>query len=126
MLVTQREAVGELLGHGIYRVLATKVYPFARNSAYLTPEQASDEDQYRGLLDSFLQDTTFYYSNTLDLTRNLQRQHPLAGPLNKAIDLGLADPEFFWNRRHMLPFQEITKAHPDQNVSLRRFGSNLA
>ncbi|KAJ9082645.1 Phosphoinositide phosphatase sac1 [Entomophthora muscae] len=117
MLITERQIVGELAGHSIYRVVSTKVYPFARNSAYLTPAQASDEDQYRALLDGFLQDATFYFSSTMDLTRNMQRQHPLPSPQSYRLDLKQADAEFFWNRLHLLPFQEITKAHPDQDFS---------
>ncbi|KAI0217418.1 Phosphoinositide phosphatase sac1 [Massospora cicadina] len=117
MLITGRVCVGDLAGHAIYKATATRICPLARNAFYLTPDQASDEERYRGLLGDFLQGAAFYFSPTLDMTRNLQQLHPLCGPRGSGSLIDGANPEFFWNLCHLKPFLEITKAHPDQNFA---------
>lgn len=120
IVATEKELAGELMGHSIFQIKATKLYSFARNHSYLTPEQAADEEHYRNLLNEFLGDATLYYSNTLDLTRKIQSQKSLLD--NKFSPDGTsliaeADKEFFWNQFHLQPFLDITKADSSQNFS---------
>lgn len=120
LVATEKELAGELMGHFIFKIKSVKLYSFARNHSYLTPEQAADEEQYRLLLTDFFDDATLYYSNTLDLTRNIQRQKPLLdhnfSPDGSSL-IAEADPEFFWNKFHLQPFLEVTKADSSQNFS---------
>ncbi|KAJ8656399.1 hypothetical protein O0I10_007967 [Lichtheimia ornata] len=98
IVITNRENVGTLRGHDIYRVGSFQILPLARNLSGLSEEQRKDEHEYVSLLESHIKAGGFYFSYSYDLTLSLQRQseltaESLAQPLWKR-----ADDRFFWNR----------------------------
>ncbi|KAI8143514.1 SacI homology domain-containing protein [Fennellomyces sp. T-0311] len=98
IVITNRELVGTIRGHDIYRVGSFQILPLPRSLAGLTEVQKHDEQAYVGLLENHLKSGGFYFSYTYDLTQSLQRQgdfdsKALTQPLWKRVD-----DRFFWNR----------------------------
>ncbi|KAI9317191.1 SacI homology domain-containing protein [Dichotomocladium elegans] len=98
IVITNRDKVGVIRGHDIYRVSSFQILPLARNLNGFSDIQKQDEHKYVSLLESHIQSGGFYFSYTYDLTQSLQRQadfktEAFTQPLWKR-----ADDRFFWNR----------------------------
>jgi hypothetical protein len=95
VVITDRELVGRLDGHPIYRVTATRLLPTARSITHLSESKVNDEMHYLQLMDAALQSGVLHYSPSYDLTLTLQRQSQMdaSKPMWQR-----ADDRFFWNR----------------------------
>lgn len=82
--------MGRLRGHMVYKVAGTEFLPMRER-----PLHDTDEDAYLTLVKNLLRTGPMYFSYSLDLTNNFQRQSQTAPniPMWKG-----ADDRFFWNR----------------------------
>jgi hypothetical protein len=82
--------MGRLRGHMVYKVAGTEFLPMRER-----PLHDTDEDAYLTLVKDLLRTGPMYFSYSLDLTNNFQRQSQTAPniPMWKG-----ADDRFFWNR----------------------------
>lgn len=82
--------MGRLRGHMVYKVAGTEFLPMRER-----PLHDTDEDAYLTLVKDLLRRGPMYFSYSLDITNNFQRQSQNAPniPMWKG-----ADDRFFWNR----------------------------
>ncbi|RUS17025.1 YKL212Wp-like protein [Endogone sp. FLAS-F59071] len=97
IVITNRERIGRLSGHDIFRVTSFQILPLPRNLLSLSESQTTDEQTYVHLLETHLKSNAFYFSYTYDLTQSLQRQAQLPQSTTKSL-WQRADDRFFWNR----------------------------
>ncbi|KIX00482.1 uncharacterized protein Z518_10622 [Rhinocladiella mackenziei CBS 650.93] len=90
IVITKAQPMGRLRGHMVYKVMATEFLPLRER-----PVHDPDEDTYLSYLKALLASGPMYFSYSLDVTSNFQRQSQsdLSQPLWKR-----ADDRFFWNR----------------------------
>jgi hypothetical protein len=82
--------MGRLRGHMVYKVAGTEFLPMRER-----PLHDTDEDAYLALIKDQLRRGPMYFSYSLDITNNFQRQSQ--SPANVPMWKG-ADDRFFWNR----------------------------
>ena len=82
--------MGRLRGHMVYKVAGTEFLPMRER-----PLHDTDEDAYLALIKDQLRRGPMYFSYSLDITNNFQRQSQT--PANIPMWKG-ADDRFFWNR----------------------------
>ena len=82
--------MGRLKGHMVYRVVATEVLPMRERQI-----RDPDEDTFLELLKSFLNNSSTYFSYSIDLTNSFQRQSQ--ADTSKPMWMR-TDDRFFYNR----------------------------
>ncbi|KAI1425092.1 putative SAC1 protein [Xylaria sp. FL1777] len=90
IVITKAQPVGRLKGHMVYKVVSTDFLPMRERQI-----RDPDEDQFLFLLKSFIMTGPMYFSYSIDLTNNFQRQ---ASSDSSAPLWMRADDRFFWNR----------------------------
>ncbi|KAJ5352541.1 hypothetical protein N7452_001515, partial [Penicillium brevicompactum] len=90
IVITKAQPMGRLRGHMVYKVAGTEFLPMRER-----PLHDTDEDAYLNLVKDLLRRGPMYFSYSLDITNNFQRQSqsPPNVPMWKT-----ADDRFFWNR----------------------------
>jgi hypothetical protein len=90
IVITKAQPMGRLRGHMVYKVAGTEFLPMRER-----PLHDTDEDAYLTLVKDLLRRGPMYFSYSLDITNNFQRQSQTAPnvPMWKG-----ADDRFFWNR----------------------------
>jgi len=102
IVITDREEIGQLDGHQIFRVKGTRIFPF-RDFVNPTEKQKEDEKVYLEMINSVLS-LPFYFSYTTDITNTLQRIHDMSeDALNKPL-YKRVDSRFFWNHYMLQSF----------------------
>lgn len=107
VVVTQRELIGYIAGHAIWRVAKTELIPFSTNILHLNAEQAADNNTYIQMIEQVLATPYLYFSYSYDLTHSLQRLHDFAPDVwrNKSL-FERADPRFIWNHNLLKLFRD--------------------
>ena len=90
IVITKAQPMGRLRGHMLYKVIATEFLPL-RERAVHDP----DEDTYLSYVKRLIATGPMYFSYSLDVTNNFQRQ--AQSDLNQPL-WRRADDRFFWNR----------------------------
>lgn len=90
IVITKAQPMGRLRGHMVYKVAGTEFLPMRER-----PLHDTDEDAYLTVVKDLLRRGPMYFSYSLDITNNFQRQSQNAPnvPMWKS-----ADDRFFWNR----------------------------
>ncbi|KAI9052071.1 hypothetical protein LZ554_004324 [Drepanopeziza brunnea f. sp. 'monogermtubi'] len=90
IVITKAQPMGRVKGHMIYKVVATEFLPLRER-----PLHDPEEDNYLGLLKTFIKSSPMYFSYSFDITNTFQRQSQIdhSAPLWKR-----ADDRFFWNK----------------------------
>lgn len=90
IVITKAQPMGRLRGHMVYKVAGTEFLPMRER-----PLHDTDEDAYLTVVKDLLRRGPMYFSYSLDITNNFQRQSQNAPnvPMWKG-----ADDRFFWNR----------------------------
>ncbi|KAJ5400655.1 hypothetical protein N7465_011144 [Penicillium sp. CMV-2018d] len=90
IVITKAQPMGRLRGHMVYKVAGTEFLPIRER-----PLHDTDEDAYLTVVKDLLRRGPMYFSYSLDITNNFQRQSQNAPnvPMWKS-----ADDRFFWNR----------------------------
>ncbi|KAL3902166.1 MAG: hypothetical protein SGCHY_000017 [Lobulomycetales sp.] len=111
LLATDRERVGMIQGHAIYKLTQTKIVPVPRSRLHLSDSQLQDDDKYLTLLEDMLSRDYFYFSYTFDLTNSVQRQARAAGDGTRIpFSWNQCDDRFFWNKELHKKLIDITAA----------------
>lgn len=97
IVVTQREYIGSIAGHSIWRLSGTELLPYNRSNLHLNPEQIVDNATYISMIEVVLSTPHIYFSYSYDLSHTMQRLHG-TGPdfLNQSLT-ERADQRFIWN-----------------------------
>ncbi|ORZ27073.1 SacI homology domain-domain-containing protein [Lobosporangium transversale] len=114
IVVTDRQRVGQIGEHDIFKLKEYKIMPFSRNNLALSEAQTGEEASYISLLHSHLQSAKLHFAYTYDLTHTLQRQAELRGNIQPMWER--ADERFFWNYRLQSKFIDHTRRHKDQDL----------
>ncbi|KAI4468153.1 phosphatidylinositide phosphatase sac1 [Holotrichia oblita] len=97
VIATQRELVGFIAGHSIWKLAGSKLIPYFKSTIHMNSSQLSDNDVYVNMVENVLCTPYYYFSYSYDITHTMQRLHS-GGPAfqNQSI-LTRADPRFVWN-----------------------------
>lgn len=98
LIATTRELVGFLNGHAIWKLVDTKLIPYAKSTIHMNAQQIADNDQYIRMIHLVLSTPYFYFSYSYDLTHSLQRLHSAGPGFNSQSMFARADQRFVWNR----------------------------
>ncbi|KAF8941493.1 hypothetical protein BGZ58_007860 [Dissophora ornata] len=79
IVITDRQKVGRIGEHDIFKLKDYRIVPFSRNNMALSDAQTGEEASYISLLHSHLQSGEFHFSYGYELTHTLQRQSELRG-----------------------------------------------
>lgn len=101
VIATQRELVGFIAGHSIWKLSNSKLVPYFKSTIHINNSQLTDNNIYVNMIEQVLSTPYFYFSYSYDLTQSMQRLHS-GGPIfqNQSM-LARADPRFIWNS-HLL------------------------
>ncbi|KAF9914742.1 hypothetical protein BX616_007652 [Lobosporangium transversale] len=101
IVVTDRQRVGQIGEHDIFKLKEYKIMPFSRNNLALSEAQTGEEASYISLLHSHLQSAKLHFAYTYDLTHTLQRQAELRGNIQPMWErITLADTKTKMRSRH--------------------------
>lgn len=98
ILITERELVGKILNHEIYRVVKTQVIRLGEPRPLSEDDKRTDQ-QYWKLLEFYLESFQFYFSYTYDITHTVQRAAQMDEPVQALPMWQRADKRFFWNAK---------------------------
>ncbi|CAH1957102.1 unnamed protein product [Acanthoscelides obtectus] len=107
VIVTQRELVGYVAGHPIWRLVKTELVPYVRSMLHLKPEQQRDNNIYLNMVEHVLSTPFFYFSYTYDITHTIQRLHDINPDFWQQSIVERADPRFVWNNNLLNPFRSV-------------------
>jgi len=107
--VTEREAVGKLLGRTIYRIRKSELFACQQSLDCLSSQQMADEINYTRMLKSFLASEWLYYSDEYDLSRSLQKQTNDSGLLS-------VDTDYLVNRFIAAPLLKVLQTRSDTYI----------
>lgn len=90
IVITKAQPMGRLRGHMVYKIAGTEFMPLRERRLH-----DPDEDTYLSYLKTLLNTGPMYFSYSIDITSNFQRQ----STFDQSIPLWQrADERFFWNR----------------------------
>ncbi|KAG0001909.1 hypothetical protein BGZ65_003090, partial [Modicella reniformis] len=115
VVITDRQKVGRIGEHDIFRLKDYRIMPFTHNNLALSEAQTDEEASYISLLHSHLRSGEFHFSYEYEITHTLQRQSELRGNMQPIWER--ADERFFWNYRLQSKFIDHTKRLRDQDLS---------
>lgn len=101
VIATQRELIGFIDGHSIWRLAGTKLIPYLKSTIHIDTQQMEDNQIYMGMMEQVLHTPYSYFSYSYDLSHTLQRLHSAGPGFNSQSILSRADQRFVWNR-HLL------------------------
>ncbi|KAK9890979.1 hypothetical protein WA026_013317 [Henosepilachna vigintioctopunctata] len=97
VIATQRQLVGYIAGHAIWRLAKAELVPYCRSTLHLNPDQIADNNTHLAMMEFVLSTPHIYFSYSYDLTHTLQRLHDI-GPDFWLQSLPVrADQRFVWN-----------------------------
>ncbi|CAH8601712.1 unnamed protein product [Heterobilharzia americana] len=124
LVITERERVGEIFGHTIWKITKSAIYPFARSLLHLTDFQNQDESLYCQMLGSILSTEGFYYSTSYDLSHTLQRLSDTSPEFRTRSIYERADVRFTWNKSLLSEWESLLNSaashKPKQTTSWNR------
>lgn len=101
VVITKKTKVGEINGQLIWKVAGTETIPYKRTDLHLTEEQKEDNKVYESMVQYALENNTYYFSTTFDLTHSLQRLYNTSPEFLQMPLFERADQRYVWNG-HML------------------------
>lgn len=107
VIITQREFVGYIAGHTVWRLAKAEVLPYARSMLHLSPEQLADNNTYLNMLEQVLSTPYIYFSYSYDLTHSMQRLHDFGPDSWKQSLVERADQRFVWNGHLLSSFKNV-------------------
>lgn len=105
VIATQRELIGFIAGHAVWRLAGTQLIPYFKSTLHLNPEQQKDNNEYVNMVELVLGTPNFYFSYTYDLTHTLQRLHGITPDFLSQSLLERADQRFVWNNNLLRGFR---------------------
>lgn len=106
IIATQRDLIGYIGGHPIWKLVKTELIPYCRSMLHLTNEKLADNNTYVNMVENVLATPSFYFSYSYDITHSIQRLHDLTPDFWQQSMLQRADNRFVWNRYLLEQFKE--------------------
>lgn len=97
VIATQRELVGFIAGHSIWRLAKAELIPYCRSFLHLNQEQLVDNNTQVAMIQQVLNTPFIYFSYSYDLTHTLQRLHDISPEFWTQSLVERADQRFLWN-----------------------------
>ncbi|KAF7268605.1 hypothetical protein GWI33_018295 [Rhynchophorus ferrugineus] len=116
IVVTQRDLVGYIAGHAIWRLVKTEILPYCRSLLHLNGQKLADNNMYLHMVENVLATPGFYFSYSYDLTHSIQRLHDINPEFWQQSLVERADYRFVWNKHLLEQFRDPL---------LKRFGLPL-
>lgn len=107
IVATQREMVGYIAGHTVWRLVKADLIPYHKNTVHLNAEQLADNNAYVSMIEQVFSTPYHYFSYTYDLTHTLQRLHDIAPDFWQQSLLERADQRFVWNGYLLKDFKNL-------------------
>nr|CAI5836938.1 unnamed protein product [Callosobruchus analis] len=107
VIATQRELVGYIAGHPIWKLAKTELIPYVRSHLHLKPEQQRDNNIYISMVEHVLSTPFFYFSYSYDITHSIQRLHDIQPDFWQQSLMERGDHRFIWNRHLLNPFRSV-------------------
>lgn len=106
VIITQRELIGYIGGHTIWRLVKAELLPYCRSLSHLKPEQLADNNAYLNMIELVLSTPYYYFSYSYDITHTIQRLHQIGPDFYQQSLLERADQRFVWNLNILRPFKQ--------------------
>ncbi|XP_066255280.1 phosphatidylinositol-3-phosphatase SAC1 [Euwallacea similis] len=106
VLLTQRDLVGYIAGHPIWKLVKAELVPYSRSLLHLNNEKLVDNNAYLSMVEHTLATPSFYFSYSYDITHSIQRLHDISPDFWQQSLLERADSRFVWNRHLLEQFQD--------------------
>lgn len=107
VIVTQRELVGYIAGHAIWRLVKAELLPYCRSMLHLNAEKESDNNLYLNMVEQVLSTPFHYFSYSYDITHSIQRLHDISPDFWLQSLWDRADQRFVWNEHLLQPFKNL-------------------
>lgn len=108
IIAVEKEIIGTIGGHTIWRLTKSELIPYERSLSHLTPEQYADNNEYLRMVQSVLDTPFLYFSYTFDVTHTIQRMHDIGPDFWQQSLFERADSRFVWNGNVLKPLQEVS------------------
>ncbi|KAJ8973053.1 hypothetical protein NQ317_011333 [Molorchus minor] len=107
VIATQRELVGYIGGHAIWRLAKAELLPYCRSMSHLNTEKQADNNMYLNMVEIVLSTPFQYFSYSYDITHSIQRLHDISSDFWQQSLLERADQRFIWNGYILQPFRSL-------------------
>ncbi|XP_060527296.1 phosphatidylinositol-3-phosphatase SAC1 [Cylas formicarius] len=97
IIATQRDLLGYIAGHSIWKLVKVELLPYSRSLLHLSAEKMSDNNIYLSMVENVFSTPSFYFSYSYDLTHSIQRLHDISPEFWQLSLLERADNRFVWN-----------------------------
>lgn len=97
VVATQRQLVGYIAGHAIWRLAKAELIPYCRSTLHLNQDQLVDNNTHIAMIEQVLSTPYIYFSYSYDLTHTLQRLHDIGPDFWSQSLVERADHRFMWN-----------------------------
>ncbi|XP_050296050.1 phosphatidylinositol-3-phosphatase SAC1 [Anthonomus grandis grandis] len=98
LIATQRDLVGYIGSHAIWKLIKTELIPYSRSLNHLSNERQADNNVYVSMIESVLATPSFYFSYSYDITHSIQRLHDISPDFWQQSFLERGDHRFIWNK----------------------------
>ncbi|KAL1501604.1 hypothetical protein ABEB36_006901 [Hypothenemus hampei] len=106
VIATQRDFVGFIAGHPIWKLVKTELIPYSRSMLHLNNKKLVDNNVYISMLESVLSTPSFYFSYSYDISHTIQRLHDISPEFWQQSLFERADHRFVWNQFLLEQFRE--------------------
>lgn len=108
VIAVQRELVGYIGGHAIWRLVKTELLPYFRSLLHLNNEKQNDNNLYLNMIEQVLSTPFHYFSYSYDLTHSIQRLHDISPDFWLQSLWERADHRFVWNKNLLQDFKSVS------------------
>lgn len=106
IIVTQRDLVGYIAGHAIWKLVKAELLPYCRSMLHLNNEKLADNNVYLNMVENVLATPGFYFSYSYDITHSIQRLHDISPEFWQQSLFERADHRFVWNKHLLEQFRD--------------------
>ncbi|KAJ8912853.1 hypothetical protein NQ315_007985 [Exocentrus adspersus] len=108
VIATQREIVGYVGGHAIWRLAKAELIPYCKSTLHLSAEKQADNNSYLNMVEQVLSTPFHYFSYSYDITYSIQRLHDIGPDFWQQSLSDRADQRFLWNKYLLQPFRHLS------------------
>lgn len=108
VIAVQRELVGYIGGHAIWKLSKAELLPYFRSLLHLNNEKQNDNNLYVSMIEQVLSTPFHYFSYSYDITHSIQRLHDISPDFWQQSLWERADHRFVWNKNLLEHFKDIT------------------
>ncbi|KAG5899838.1 hypothetical protein JTB14_012309 [Gonioctena quinquepunctata] len=107
VIAIQRDLVGYIAGHAVWRLVKAELVPYNRSILHLDEAKQSDNNVYLNMVEQMLSTSFHYFSYDYDITHSIQRLHDISPDFWQQSLCERADQRFVWNNYLLQPFKAL-------------------